>query len=362
MVDLKGVHKVTAKGRTYYYAWRGKGAPQLKAEPGSDAFVQELAAARAGRKQGDPKTIAGLCTEWKASDLWILPPEQGGLSASTKKNWRPWLDKIQDHFGRLSTRQFDRPQIRQDIKRWRARYKATPRAADMGKQVLSGLLSFAVEEGLISTNPCFGIANLYSNDRSDRLWEPQDLAALQAKASPEIMWAARLAAFTGLRQADLLRLSWSHIGALAIELPTGKSKGRKTALVPLYGALTALLAEIPKRSTRILTNTEGVPWRTGFGSSWNKALIAAGLAERDLHFHDLRGNFATNLYAADYSKREIAEAMGWSEDRVERLIDRYVRREDILRDKIRRLDARAKRSAANARRTGGVKPPVKPSA
>ncbi len=64
----------------------------------------------------------------------------------------------------------------------------------------------------------------------------------------------------------------------------------------------------------------------------------AGLAERDLHFHDTRGTAATNFYRAGLSPREITEILGWSEDKVERLIDRYVKRDEILRDRIRRME------------------------
>ena len=36
-VNLKGIAKVTAKGRTYWYAWRG--GPRLRGEPGIAEFV-----------------------------------------------------------------------------------------------------------------------------------------------------------------------------------------------------------------------------------------------------------------------------------------------------------------------------------
>ena len=39
-VALKGVFKVKAKGRVYYYAWRG--GPRLTGEPGSPEFVSSL--------------------------------------------------------------------------------------------------------------------------------------------------------------------------------------------------------------------------------------------------------------------------------------------------------------------------------
>jgi hypothetical protein len=36
-IDLKGIAKVTAKGRVYWYAWRG--GPRLSGEPGTAEFV-----------------------------------------------------------------------------------------------------------------------------------------------------------------------------------------------------------------------------------------------------------------------------------------------------------------------------------
>ena len=154
-VDLKSVYKVTAKGRTYYYAWKGKGAPRLYAEPGSDAFVDELQTALAGRKLGDASKLSGLVARYRASD------DYKGLAESTQRNWARWLDRIDTHFGALSIRQFDRPQIRIDIRRWRDRYKETPRGADYGLQVMSRIMSFAMAEGLVAVNPCAGIPHLY---------------------------------------------------------------------------------------------------------------------------------------------------------------------------------------------------------
>lgn len=344
-VDLKSVYRVTAKGRTYYYAWRGAGAPRLLAEPGTDAFVAELAEALEGRSRPDPARMHGLITAYRASPDWL------GLTEKTRRSWSLWLDRLQAHFGQLHVRQFERPSIRPDIRRWRDQYRATPRAADMGLQVLSRLMKFAVAEGRIERKPEFGIPYLYAADRSDVVWTAADLLELEKHASLELVWAARLAAHTGLRQGDLLRLSWSHVKGHAIEIRTGKSGEKKTTLIPVHAELRALLAEIPRRGPVILTNTDGVPWKTGFGSSWGKATERAGI---DKHFHDLRGTYATFAYVAGLTVREIAEILTWSEDDVERLIDRYVKRDELLLDRIRRLDEHASRTFA-------AKPPAKPA-
>jgi integrase len=79
-----------------------------------------------------------------------------------------------------------------------------------------------------------------------------------------------LAAHTGLRLDDLLRASWSHIGADAITLTTGKSRHRREVIIPLYDALRRVLDHIPKRSTAILTNSRHRPWtENSFGSAFN---------------------------------------------------------------------------------------------
>lgn len=358
-VDLSSVYKVVAKGRVYYYAWKGKGAPRLRAEPGSDAFVEELAQALSERNRGDPTRIATAVADWKRSDAWMKPRGQGGLADSTKKNWRPFVDAIQSHFGPLRIAQFDRAQvIRPEIRRWRKQWKDHPRQADMAKQVLSSFCTWLVDEDRLTANPCLGLPNFYSNDRSDRIWRQEDLARLDAHAPPHVVRAARLAALTGLRQTDLLRLAWSHVGELAIELPTGKSGQRKTTLIPMYGELRDHLASLPRKSTIVLVNSDDQPWKSGFTSSWNKALKAAGFLDtaaghdEDLHFHDLRGTAATRMFLGGLDIREIAEVMTWSEGEVETLINRYVKRDELLRDRIRRLDE-------NTRRTSPEKPAEK---
>jgi integrase len=331
MVALKGLFKVQSKGKTYYYAWRG--GPRLEGAPGSPEFIASFQEARNPLSGVDRGRLAAWVTLYRASD------EFAALADDTRRVWQPWLDEVKTHFGGLSMRQFDRPKIRIAIRHWRDRWKDRPRSADYAKQVLSRVLSFAVAEGAIQFNPCEGIPNLYSSDRSELVWTPDDLKVFCATAPKEIVWAAKLAAHTGLRRGDIVKLGWSSVSELAIEIRTGKSRGKRTATIPLTSACRTLLDEIPKKATTVLTTTRGMPWTVnGFGTAWNRAYTASKLAGRDLHFHDLRGTAATNFYRADFTIREIAGIMAWSEDKIERLIDRYVKRDEILRDRIRRLE------------------------
>jgi integrase len=183
------------------------------------------------------------------------------------------------------------------------------------------------------------IKQLYYADRSEIIWTAADIARLKVTCSADIAHAVDLAAHTGLRLGDVLRLSWAHVGDDAIIITTGKSKHRREAIIPLYADLEKVLAAIPKRSTTILTNSKHRPWsKDGFGSSFNKAKIVAGMADANLHFHDLRGTAATQFYVAGLSERVIAEIMGWEEDYVSRIIRRYVDRGDATREIILQLN------------------------
>jgi integrase len=333
MVELKRVHKVTSKGRDYYYAWRG--GPRISAEPGTHEFIVAYNEAVASVRLPATNKFASVIVRYRAS------PDYQGLAPSTRKNWGPWLDRIHDHFGKLSTAQFDRAdKIKPVIRKWRGEFAATPRKADYAIQVLSRVLSYAIDPlGEIGTNPCEGIKQLYSNSRADIIWTDGDLAAIKPHCSEEVYWAVELAAHSGLRAGDLTRLSWSHVRPDAIIMRTSKSRGRKEAIIPMYRELRELLDRIPKRATTILTSSLKRPWhKDGLSSRFAEAKKEAFPQGTELHFNDLRGTAATKFYLAGFSIREIAEMMGWEEESVDKIIRRYVSLTAALQDKIRRLN------------------------
>ncbi|QIG69952.1 integrase protein [Rhizobium phage RHph_Y48] len=346
-VDLKGIHRVRSKGNTYYYAWRG--GPRLKSKPGTAAFIAEYNEALESRIVPDHAKFRSLIRAYEQST------DYQKLAASTKRNWSRMLKIIDNHFGDISIAQFDRTKkIRPIIRQWRGQYAETPRTADYGMQVLSRVLSYAVDPlGKIATNPCEGIKSLYSNDRSTIIWTDEDIQQFKTArdkngklyCSTEMALALDLAILTGLRVGDLVRLRWDNIHADAIIIKTGKSNGKREAVVPLYAELHALLCRIPKRDAIVLTSSHGTPWtENGLASSFHTAKKGAGLNQKDLHWHDLRGTAATKFYTAGLSERVIAEIMGWSEDEVKGIIRRYVDRSAATRAVIEQMNASVKRA------------------
>lgn len=196
-------------------AWVG---PRLRGEPGSPEFVASYNEAVEERRTPDTSRFRSLVVIYKASG------DYKRLADSTRKNWAPWLDRIAEYFGELRIAQFDRPEkIRPVIRNWRNRWADKPRTADYGLQVLSRVLAYAVDPlGKIAGNPCAGIKQLYSADRSKIVWTQADIAQIKKTCSSEFAHAVDLASHTGLRLSDLLRLSWNHVCDDATVLATGQ--------------------------------------------------------------------------------------------------------------------------------------------
>ena len=139
------------------------GVAALAGEPGSAEFVSTYREAHERLRAPDNERFRSIVTLYKSS------ADFAKLADTTKRNWNRWLHRIGERFGALRIAQFDRPaKIRPIIRQWRNRWADQPRNADYGMQVLSRVLSFAVDPlGKIAGNPCEGIKQLYANDRSE---------------------------------------------------------------------------------------------------------------------------------------------------------------------------------------------------
>ena len=138
------------------------------------------------------------------------------------------------------------------------------------------LLSWARSRGLATYRPPGRIKRLYHGDRSDKIWEDHHIAAFMTLASLPLQWALLLAADTGQRQGDLLRLPWSAHDGKWITLTQSKT-GRKVR-VPLTARLRAVLSTVPRIGPVILTNGRRRPWaHNAFRKAWGATATKAGI-------------------------------------------------------------------------------------
>jgi integrase len=115
-------------------------------------------------------------------------------------------------------------------------------------------------------------------------------------------------------------LPWSAYDKTHIRLKQSKTGVRVaiSAGAPLKIALDMTV----RRSTIILTNSDGKPWTSdGFRASWSKACKAAGVV--GVTFHDLRGTAVTRLALAGCTEAEIATITGHSLLSVRAILDTH---------------------------------------
>ncbi|MBY0566080.1 MAG: tyrosine-type recombinase/integrase [Hyphomonadaceae bacterium] len=244
---------------------------------------------------------------------------------STRKRWRPWIDRIRDGLGSLRLKIFESEASADVIEKWRERFESSKRNMDYAKTVLSRLLSYGVERRLISGHHCGRLETFYHGDRSHITWTDSEIAKFLAEAPAHVGQVAALALLTGLRRGDLLALQWSQIREHHIEVWTQKSGKRTLVEIPLYDELRTFLFRSNRREGNVLVNSRGKPWTgDGFGTAWRKARLASGIEGKT--FHDLRGTAATKLHEAGMALDDIVLLMGWSKRHAEKIISRYISR------------------------------------
>lgn len=330
-VRLKGIASATKKladgtTRKYFYAWRG--GPKLPGKPGSPEFVAAYNAAVAVRvkKSAPPAaTVKVLIDKFKAST--DFPKNK-----NTARNYDLYLKLIEAKFGAMPIAVLEDPRVRGDFKEWRDSFAATPRKADYLWQTLARVFSHAKDNGRIKTNPCERGGRIYKSDRKDKIWDDSQIDAVLAVAPKQMILPIKLAEWTGQREGDLINLPWSAYDGKYIRLQQSKTKRRVE--IPVGAPLKAILNAMNKSGPAILLNSRRKKWtEDGFRSSWDDLMERAGMAEVDLHFHDLRGTAVTRLAVAGCSIPEIASITGHTPDEASKILDaHYLGRDKRLAD------------------------------
>jgi integrase len=338
-VRLKGINslrKVLKDGSTvtYWYAW--KGGPRLRGEPGDADFVISYNEAVAKRIAPPAGVLSSIIYRYQQAN------EFTGLAERTRWDYVRLIKIIEKEFGDFPLAALSDREAKDVFRSWRDQLAArSRRQADYAWVVLARIVSWALDRGLVTANPCQRGGRLYRGSRRDKIWTLDDEAAFLEKAPRHLHLALHLGLWTGQRQGDLLALSWTAYDGKKIRLKQSKTGSR--VVIPVGSSLKAALDAIKKRSTIILVNCDGNPWTPdGFRSSWRKACKAAGIV--GVTFNDLRGTAVTRLALAGCTEAEIATITGHSLRDVRSILDaNYLHRDPALAEAaIRKLESRTK--------------------
>ncbi|MHC2017713.1 tyrosine-type recombinase/integrase [Methylobacterium sp. CM6247] len=293
-------------------------------------------AAVAERRKPASGVMLSIMQGFQASHAFL------SLRDSTRRDYIRYVKAIETEFGDLPLGALADRRVRGEFMAWRDRMAIrSRRQADYAWSVLARILSWALDRGLILANPCERGGRLYRARRADKVWQDADEAAFLAAAPRHLHLPLLMALWTGQRQGDLLRLTWSAYDGTAIRLVQSKTGAR--IVVPVGSPLKAALDNTARKSPFILLNSDNRQWTSdGFRASWGKACKACGIS--GLTFHDLRGTAVSRLAQAGCTEAEIATLTGHALTDVRSIIDsHYLARDPTLaQTAIRKLEGRTK--------------------
>lgn len=342
---LPGVHRVTrahVDGRVtaYWYAWRG-GPRILRVTARSDAECGRLIAAQLSTAVAEyQRLVQPRAADHVLSGLiqrYLESGDYARLAPRTKRDRRQHLDFVRMHHGEMPLKVLDASGVRRKLIAWRDQFQSTPKTADERLGALAYVLGWAAKRGDIDRNPLEDWPRLYRANRADIIWRDEDLAKLFGHSDNEFRRAVQLAASTGLRLGDLVRLSWTDVGVRAITLTTAKSGHRRVVTIPITPKVRAVLDEIgAKDEGPVLLHSRGNAWtKEGLQTAMQRAKDKAGIA--NLRFHDLRGTAATHFVQAGLALSDVATVMGWTPNKVEGIARRYVTSEAVADGMLQRM-------------------------
>jgi integrase len=201
-------------------------------------------------------------------------------------------------------------------KRGRAMVKGGAGTARKSVRLLSVAFAWAIEQGLVETNPAHGI-KLGSDGRRDTIidsagyvavFETLDRLEAEGEITSEVADAIRLIALTGARRSEVIKIQRSYIDTsrALIVLPSTRHK---------TGSLTgdSRIIGLPAEGMRILERQEGDPLFDFDPSVISKAWrVVRAVAQLPAGFglHGLRHSLASHLAMGGASTSEIMVSLG----------------------------------------------------
>jgi integrase len=176
--------------------------------------------------------------------------------------------------------------------------------AGRARAALSGLFSWAIEQGLMGSNPHNPVTVTKNPDERksrDLVLSDEEIAVVwRACGDDDFGRITRLLILTGCRREEVGGLRWSEIDldAHTITLPGERVKNGRKHVLPITPMMAAVLDSIPRMEGR--EHLFGARSTAGY-TGWlyaKKALdlrLAAKLKSADWNLHDLRRTVATRM-------------------------------------------------------------------
>lgn len=308
-------------GRVWWIEWYQDG--QRKRErigPNKSAAEQRLREILSARTEGRHiKKCPDSRTRFKDLSVWYLelPEVQGKKSY---KRDRELLGRLLPHFGDKLLKDIN-PALVESYKEKRLSEPSgrTPTKltapATVNREVacLKAIFNKAIANDKAEHSPFQGkkVKMLKENNERDRLLSTEEYVRLLAYSPPQIKPIIKLAYYTGMRQGEILFLTWGQVDLKEgfISLAPDDTKTNEGRLVPLSREMVEMFRAMP----RGLPGVRVFPYKgKAFGSSFQKAFETARKRAgiEDFTFHDLRHTAINNWRLQGHDYFRIMAASG----------------------------------------------------
>lgn len=192
--------------------------------------------------------------------------------------------------------------------------KRTPASVNRDLEVLSKILSMAVDNNIIGSNPAKKVRKLRQDNMRKRYLsteEEQKLLAALDNQRPYLKPLVVLAIQTGMRRGELLHLQWRHVHFIRGLIYVTNTKTGHDREVPMNSVARATLQNLQGLYgdydfvfTNPKTGVHVAEIKKGFKTACTEAKLV------DFRFHDLRHTTGTRLADAGTDAFAIAEVLG----------------------------------------------------
>jgi integrase len=337
--------EITRHKRPVWYFRRAKGKRiRIPGEFGSaefnaayDAALNGIRPQRAGPAQG---TFARALAAYKQSQAWGAP------SPATQRQRINVFKHIEAAHGGSKVKDWGRAEIAAG----RDKRAAKPAAAGMFLKAMRGFFKWALEAGLVSSDPTEGVKVATVATEGFVPWTEDDVAAYRARwrLGTHQRVALEVLHETGLRRGDAVRVGPTHVRDGVIRLMTEKT-GERVSIAITDILARALEAGLTGDQTFIV-GAGGKPLvKESFTNMFRIWAKAAGV---DKSPHGLRKAAATADAMDGYSDAELSAKFGWTGRQMASLYTRSANREKLSLEAARRTKERTKIPAPSPKSAG----------
>ena len=323
-VDLpRGVHRVIARGREYFYYHPGRGTVsagdrlRLPNDPHSPEFWTALRQTQGVVGTVATDTVDALVDDYIAA--WPTLPEK--LSDGTQSLYRRNLKRARNLWGKLPATGL-RPAHIHAVMRDLA---DTPGEANNFLSTMRALSAWArvQPDGLIDRSLCEGVRP-YKLDGGHKPWSDEQIKAAHEHLTGAVRRGVMLMLFTGQRGSDTVRLGPTMVDDGGFDLGwRGQIKTGERPWCPILPELAKEMETWEKRPGPFLLSEQGKPYTRKYLAeqflAQKAALAAKGITVLEgTTLHGLRATAVSRLKRAGLSDTMISDIVGMSVAMVER--------------------------------------------